>query len=259
MASELLDQGVVAIVNENDTIAVEELRFGDNDALAAQVGNAVGADLVVLLTEVDGLFTADPRRDASARRIGALSADDPVALAYTAGDQQSLLGTGGMRSKVLSASTAARVGIPTVVAHGSREGVLARVLAGADEGTLFVPGGGRLSARRKWIAASVRTRGTLHVDDGAREALLVGGRSLLPVGVVAVEGRFDVGDAVRIVGPDGALLGRGLCRYASEDARAALGLRREAIGARLGWLPARELVHRDDFLPAHRHREAGQV
>lgn len=250
VTAELLAAGALPIVNENDTIAIEELRFGDNDALAAQVAAAIGADVLVLLTEVDGLYDADPRHEPTARQIAALAADDPDALAFTASGGRSDLGTGGMRSKVLAAGKAAAVGIPTVVAHGARPGVLVQVLDGAAEGTLFLPGRSRLSARRKWLATSVRTRGTLHLDDGAARALLLQGRSLLPVGVRRVEGRFGVGDAVRIVGPDGALLGRGLCRYASEDAAAVAGMRSAAIAERLGWLPARELVHRDDFLPA---------
>lgn len=257
VTAELLAAGMVPVVNENDTVAIEELRFGDNDALAAQVAAAIGADLLVLLTEVDGLYTADPRHDPAAVRIAALRADDPAALAATAGGTRSELGTGGMRSKVVAADKAAAVGIPTVVAHGGRPGVLAQVLAGADEGTLFLPGRRRLSARRKWLATSVRTRGALHLDAGAADALLLQGRSLLPVGVARVEGRFGVGDAVRIVGPDGQTLGRGLCRYASEDAAAVAGLRSEAITARLGWLPARELVHRDDFLPARGRASGG--
>jgi glutamate 5-kinase len=255
VTAELLAAGVVPIVNENDTIAIEELRFGDNDALAAQVAAAIGADLLVLLTEVDGLYDADPRENPAAKQIPALAADDPAAIAATASGGRSDLGTGGMRSKVLAAAKAAAVGIPTVVAHGARPGVLAQVLDGAPEGTLFLPGRSRLSARRKWLATSVRTRGTLHLDDGAARALLLEGRSLLPVGVRRVEGRFGVGDAVRVLGPDGTLLGRGLCRYTSEDATAVVGLRSDAIAERLGWLPARELVHRDDFLPAAIGRE----
>lgn len=249
VAAELLDQGVVPIVNENDTVAIEELGFGDNDALAAQVAVAVGAELLVLLTEVDGLMTADPRVDPSATRIASIAARDPAALAATAGGSRSTLGTGGMRSKVQAADNAARVGVATVVAAGARPGVLAAILAGDDVGTLLLPHRARLSARRKWLATAVRPRGTVIVDDGAALALRETGRSLLPVGVRAVEGRFGVGDAVRIVDAAGVVLGRGLARYTSEDARAIAGMRSDAIVAALGWLPARELVHRDDFLP----------
>lgn len=244
---ELLAAGVLPVVNENDTISVEELRFGDNDALAAQMAQAVAADVLILLTEVDGLYTADPRVDPSAELLPAVASRDEAALAR-AGLGTSTFGTGGMRSKVLAARKAGEVGIPTVVAHGRRSGVIARVLAGAAEGSLFVPPRRKLTARRKWLSMSPRPRGTLTVDAGAAEALSVGGRSLLPVGVTAVEGQFRVGDAVAVVGPGGESLGVGLVRYGSEDARAAAGLRTAEIAARLGWLPARELVHRDDLV-----------
>ncbi len=247
VAAELLEAGVLPVVNENDTVSVEELRFGDNDALAAQMAQAVAADVLVLLTEVDGLYTADPRSDPAAVRLDAVASRDEAALAI-AGVGTSTFGTGGMRSKVLAAKKAGEVGVPTVVAHGRRPGVVARVLAGELEGTVFVPPRRRLSAKRKWLATSPRVRGVVRVDAGAAHALSVGGRSLLPVGVTEVEGRFGVGDAVRVVGPAGEALGRGLSRYTSEDAREAAGLRTEAIAARLGWLPARELIHRDDFV-----------
>ncbi len=247
VAAELLSAGILPVVNENDTVSVEELRFGDNDALAAQFAQAVGADVLILLTEVDGLYTANPHLDPTAQLLHSVASRDDTALAR-AGSGTSRFGTGGMRSKVLAARKAGEVGIVTVVAHGRREGVVARVLAGESEGTIFVPPRRRLTARRKWLTMSPRVRGTVVVDAGAAHALAVGGRSLLPVGVTQVEGRFGVGDAVRVVGPDGALLGRGLVRYASEDAREAAGLRTDEIATRLGWLPAKELVHRDDFV-----------
>jgi len=247
VADELLGAGILPVVNENDTVSVEELRFGDNDALAAQIAQAVGAELLVLLTEVDGLYTADPHVDPDAVLLRGVASRDDAALAL-AGSGTSTFGTGGMRSKVLAARRAGEVGIPTIVAHGRRPGVVARVLAGELEGTLFAPPRRRLTALRKWLTMSPRERGVVTVDAGAAHALAVGGCSLLPVGVTDVEGHFVVGDAVRLLGPKGEALGRGLVRYTSEDARQAAGLRTAEIAARLGWLPARELVHRDDFV-----------
>ncbi|MCO4760928.1 MAG: glutamate 5-kinase [Myxococcales bacterium] len=244
---ELLDAGILPVVNENDTVSVKELRFGDNDALAAQMAQTIAADVLILLTEVDGLFTADPHIHPDAVKLDAVRSRDDSVLAI-AGEGTSAFGTGGMRSKVMAARNAGEVGVPTVVAHGRRPGVLARVLAGELEGTVFVPTTRKLSARRKWLAANPRTRGQVDVDAGAAHALRVGGRSLLPVGVTGVSGRFGVGDAIRIVGPDGAVLGRGLARYTSEDAKMAAGLRTAQVAEKLGWLPAKELVHRDDFV-----------
>lgn len=249
VAAELLEHGVVPIVNENDTVAIEELGFGDNDALAAQVAVAVGAELLVLLTEVDGLMTADPRLDPTATRVPHLDAFDPRTAAFTEVGSRSTLGTGGMRSKMQAAAIAAHAGIATLVADARRADVLAALISGADVGTLLWPGPSRLSARRKWLATTVRPRGSVSVDAGAARALVEGGRSLLPVGVRAVEGRFEVGDPVRVLAPDGSALGRGLVRYASEDARAIAGLRTDAVTRQLGWLPAAELIHRDDFWP----------
>lgn len=247
VSAELLAAGVVPIVNENDTIAIEELGFGDNDALAAHVAVAIGAELVVLLTETDGVFDADPRLVPDAARLPQLWAGDRRAAAATASGSRSTLGTGGMRTKIDAAVVAARAGIPTVIASGRSDDVLAAVLRGADVGTLVWPRGVRLSARRKWLATTVRPRGVLVVDDGAAHALVEAGRSLLPVGVVEVRGRFGVGDPVQVQDRRGGVLGRGIARYASDDARAIAGLRRDDIVARLGWLPAGEVIHRDDF------------
>jgi glutamate 5-kinase len=246
--AELMAAGVLPIVNENDTVAVDELKFGDNDALAAQVAHVVAADLVLLLTEVDGLYTADPRVVPEAVRLPEVRWQDPRAL-EVAGASTSAFGTGGMRSKVLAARSAGAVGAWTLIAHGKTPGNVRRALAGEDVGSLFQPAPRRLTGKRSWIASSVRPRGSLHVDAGAARALLEGGRSLLPIGVVRVEGRFGVGDPVAVVGPDGQLLGRGLVRHDSAEASAAIGRRTEQLLSERGWLAA-ELVHRDDFVPA---------
>lgn len=247
VTTELLEAAMLPIVNENDTVAVEEIRFGDNDALAAQVAHLVGASALILLTEVQGLFTADPHLHPDAALLNAVASRDGRALAI-AGAGAGKFGTGGMRSKVLAARKAGELGVITVVADGKRAGSLAEVLSGAPVGTIFVPPGRHLSGKRKWIVSSVRIRGVVIVDAGAAVALREGGRSLLPAGVVAVQGRFGVGDALLVRDPAGRPVGRGLSRYHSKDAAPIVGLRTDQIASKLGWLPARELIHRDDFV-----------
>ncbi|MBM4345639.1 MAG: glutamate 5-kinase [Deltaproteobacteria bacterium] len=244
---ELLAAGVVPIVNENDTVAVEELKFGDNDQLAAQVAHLVEAEALVLLTEVDGLYTANPHTDDDARMVTFVGPRDHAALA-AAGDGKSAFGTGGMRSKVLAANKAGAVGVVTAIAAGKRQDVLRDLLAGQPVGTVFAPPAGKLQGRRSWLATSGRARGVLHLDDGAARAIASGTRSLLPAGVVRVSGQFAVGDPVDLADPAGAVLARGLVRYASDDAAKVCGLRSEQIAGVLGWLPAGELVHRDDLV-----------
>jgi len=250
--AELTAAGVVPIVNENDTVAVDELKFGDNDQLAAQVALLIEADALVLLTEVEGLYDANPRTHPQARLRSWVGPRDPTALAG-AEDGTSAFGTGGMRSKVIAARKAGAVGVVSAIADGKRPQVVAEVLRGDPVGTVFAPAARRSSGRRGWLATSVRGRGVLHLDAGAAQAIALGGKSLLPAGVVRVEGRFDVGDPVELRGPDGQTIGRGLVRYGSDDAARVAGLRSDAIIALFGWLPAGEIVHRDDMglnLPA---------
>lgn len=245
---ELVDARILPIVNENDTVAVDEIRFGDNDALAAQVAHVVGADALVLLTEVEGLYTADPHQDPDARLLNSADSHDASVLA-TAGAGTSQFGTGGMRSKVLAAGKAGEVGVLCVIASGKRPGVLGALFRGEEVGTVFGPLARRLTGKRSWIATSVRPRGTIVVDDGAAIALRTGGRSLLPIGVSRIEGSFRAGDPVLVTDLRGEPVGRGLCRYDSEDARRAAGRRSDEIATEIGWLPASELIHRDDFVP----------
>ncbi|MGH7895344.1 MAG: glutamate 5-kinase, partial [Candidatus Binatia bacterium] len=244
----LLDLGVVPIVNENDTVAVEELNFGDNDNLSALTATLVEADLLVILSDVDGLYTADPRVDRRATRIGLARADDP-ALAGIAGPSRSGVGTGGMASKLAAARTAAAAGIATVIADGSHAHTLARIFdADADVGTLLVADGDALGHRKHWIAHTLKPQGTLHLDAGAVRALAQNGRSLLPSGVRAVDGRFDVGDCVRCVGPDGHEVARGLVTYGAADLERILGAHTREITARLGYKGSDEVIHRDDLV-----------
>jgi len=244
----LLDLGVVPIVNENDTVAVEELNFGDNDNLSALTATLVEADLLVILSDVAGLYTADPRIDPSATRIGFARADDP-ALTRIAGPSRSGLGRGGMVSKLAAARTAAAAGIATVIAEGSHPHPLARIFGPEDEaGTLLVADGDALQHRKHWIAHTLKPQGTLHLDAGAVRALAQGGRSLLPSGVRAVDGRFGVGDCVCCVGPDGEEVARGLVTYAAADLDKIKGVHTREIPALLGYKGSDEVIHRDDLV-----------
>ena len=244
----LLELGIVPVVNENDAVADDEIRFGDNDRLAALVAHLVSADLLVLLTDAPGLLTADPRLDSSASLIEEiLEVDDELeAIAAGPGTER---GSGGMASKLAAAKIAAWSGVRAVIAQASRDGVLADVVAGAPgAGTVVQPRARRLSARKLWIAFAVGSGGTVVVDDGARQALLDRGVSLLPAGVREVEGRFEAEAAVEIAGLDGKVFAKGLCRVSASELRAIAGKRT----ADLPEGTPHEAVHRDDLvvLPA---------
>ena len=244
----LLALGAIPIVNENDTVAVEELQFGDNDNLSALTASLVEADLLVILSDVAGVYDADPRDGADATLIPLARAQDR-AIAAAAGPSSSGIGTGGMASKVAAARKAAAAGIPTIVAHGARRGILAAVFDPAVEvGTLLLADGDRLARRKHWIAHTLRPAGTLHLDAGAVRALAQGGRSLLPSGVQAVEGAFGVGDCVRCVGPDGGEVARGLASYAAQDVDRIKGLHTRDVPSVLGHKAGDEIIHRDDLV-----------
>jgi glutamate 5-kinase len=239
----LLDHRVVPIINENDTVATEEIKFGDNDQLAALVCNLVSADLLVMLTDVEGVRDATGVRIPIVRDIEREAA--PVAGKSTTGG----VGSGGMASKVGSARIVTRTGVPAVVAPGRDADVITRVLAGEDVGTLFVPqAGGQLSSRKHWIAYGSKPGGRVTVDEGATLALRDRGRSLLPAGIVAVDGDFELGDTVSIVTRDGIEIARGLVAYTADDLRKIQGLQSAGIEARLGYKGIDEAIHRDDLV-----------
>jgi len=240
--------GVLPIVNENDTVSVDELKFGDNDKLSALVANLVGADLLVLLTDVRGVFQSDPRIDPDAVLIPVLRRIDARLLGRVS-DGAGTLGTGGMRSKLQAAQQAARAGIATVIADGRAPGTLARILdRDRGEGSLILPAGDRIARRKHWIAFSKAPRGALHCDAGAARAVRRGGRSLLPSGVTAVDGRFRRGDSVSLHDPAGAEFARGLAAYDAEDAARIAGRRSQEIERILGYDEGAALVHRDDLV-----------
>ncbi|RJX36180.1 MAG: glutamate 5-kinase [Desulfarculus sp.] len=243
----LLDWGVIPVINENDTVAVEEIKLGDNDNLAATLTNQLGADLLINLTNVDGILDADPRLKPAARRIPLVQKVKP-ALLKLASAQPGAVGRGGILSKVKAAEKAARCGAHTIVANGKLDGVLDRLVAGEDLGTLFMPHSARLTARKAWIAFDAKPAGELVVDEGAVRPLCEGGKSLLPAGVREVRGRFSQGQAVRVLGPGGVVLGVGLCNYASAELEKIKGLRSGEIQARLGYKDFDEVIHRDNLV-----------
>lgn len=245
----LLEARVVPIVNENDSVATEELRFGDNDQLAAQVVNVIGADLLVLLTDTDGVFDVPPSAGGGTR-IPEIAEVTPNLLRATTREGSSL-GSGGMRAKLEAARTAARFGVPTVIADGRRRGMLARILHGEDAGTLIRPSASRLSSRKHWIAYSLKPRGSLQLDEGATRALVEGGRSLLPIGVVDSAGRFSVGDPVSCVTPDGHEIARGLIAYSRAELDLIKGHRTSRIQGLLGFSNGPAVIHRNDLVLLH--------
>jgi glutamate 5-kinase len=240
----LLELGVVPVINENDTVATAEIRYGDNDRLGARVAEMVSADCLVLLSDVDGLYDADPTRDAAATLIPEVREITP-AIEALAGASATEFGSGGMVTKLIAARIALSAGCATVIASGKRLRPLAAIESG-KACTWFVTDRSPLAARKKWIAGTLKPRGHLTIDAGAEKALAAG-RSLLPVGVVAVEGRFERGDAVTIRSREGRDLARGLVAYGSDEARRIQGRRSEDIEQLLGYRDRDELIHRDNL------------
>jgi glutamate 5-kinase len=243
----LLAYGVVPVVNENDTVATDEIRLGDNDTLAALAANLVEAEVLVILTDQEGLFDADPRLKAEARLVPEAELGD-VALEAMAGEGRGELGRGGMRTKLLAARWAARSGAATVIAHGRRAGVLGAVAAGEPVGTLLKPAQGVMAARKRWIAGQLQVRGRVHLDAGAVAAMREKNRSLLPVGVKKVEGEFSRGELVACLDPEGREVARGLVNYDASEARRILGLPSARVQEALGYPGAPELIHRDNLV-----------
>ena len=243
----MLGLGVVPVINENDCVVTDEIRFGDNDTLGALAANLVEADVLVLLTDQDGLFTNDPRTHADAVLVDERQASD-VSLDAMAGNGKGALGRGGMYTKLRASRLAARSGACTVIVGGRSECVIERLHKGESLGTLLLPDEGRTLARKRWMAGHLRMKGQLIMDAGAVRALRQAGSSLLPVGVRSVEGRFVRGDMVACLGPDGQEIARGLVNYSSDQVGKVLGLPSHQLHSVLGFAGEPELVHRDNMV-----------
>lgn len=239
----LLELGCIPIVNENDAIANDEIRYGDNDRIATLVAHNVGADVLVLLTDTPGLYTADPRTDPTATLVEVVQADDPL-LSVAATQSGSNRGSGGMASKLSAARMASWAGVRAVIGKASRPDVLVDAVAGRPVGTTFLPSTRAVSARKLWIGFATNVEGSLVVDDGARRALVERGTSLLPAGVTAVEGGFDQGEVVAVRSTDGTVIARGIVLCDSDTVRAVMGHRTSDLPGNV----AHEVIHRDDLL-----------
>ncbi len=245
---ELLDMGILPIVNENDTVATEELKFGDNDTLSALVASLVQAQWLFLLTDVDGLYSADPRRFPEAERILAVSGSELRSLAVDTSSEGKSWGTGGMVTKITAARIATSAGVRTVIMHGREPENIPKILAGEPIGTQFAPQPQCLSARKRWIAYGMVPMGELALDEGAVKAITTKGRSLLSAGIKSVAGEFDNGDCVSLLNPDGLEIGRGISHYNSNELRKIQGYRSEEISEILGYEGETTVVHRDNLV-----------
>jgi glutamate 5-kinase len=242
----LFELGTLPVINENDTVSVAEIKFGDNDHLAAMVTNLLRAPLLVLLTNVDGLYSADPTTPNAQLLATVPAIDDTVA--GLAADTKSVLGSGGMRSKLRAARLVTASGEAVIMANGATPGVLDRIFAAEPLGTLFLPHGGTVPSWKRWVGYTAQPRGQLITDAGARRAVEAGGKSLLPIGLVRVAGDFGKGDVVSVADAAGHEFARGLCNYSAADAGRICGLRTAQIASVLGSAPYEEIIHRDNLV-----------
>jgi glutamate 5-kinase len=244
---ELIRLGVVPIINENDTVVTDEIRFGDNDTLAGLVSNLVEADRLVILTDRDGLYDSDPRSNSEAKLVSEAEAGDK-SLEAMAGSSSGALGRGGMVTKLKAAALAARSGTGTLIASGREPKIISRLSQGEQLGTLLTAGDNPVGARKQWLAGQLQVKGELVLDDGAVKVLAESGRSLLPIGVAEVRGNFVRGELVSCCGQDGKELARGLVNYGSEDAQKIIGKASSEILSILGYCDDEELIHRNNLV-----------
>jgi len=243
----LLRMSIVPVINENDTVAVDEIKFGDNDQLSALATNLVEADLLVILSDIDGLYDRDPRCHSNAVKIPFVENIDTLDLDKLARDA-GVHGTGGIRSKCAAARKAAHFGAASVIANGNQSGVLASILSGEETGTFILPREDRLTSRKHWIAFSTRPSGRVFVDEGAEAALLKGGKSLLPSGIKGVDGSFDAGEVVHCVDAKGMEFARGMVNYSSAEIARIKGLKSSELEGVLGYKVYDEVIHRDNLV-----------
>lgn len=243
----ILDYGAVPVINENDSIVVDEIKFGDNDYLSSLVTNLAQADMFIILTDIDGFYDKDPRLHPDARFISLVETIGPEIENYAL-SSRSKVGKGGMITKITAAKTAASFGIPTIIADGKTPGNLSKIIEGENIGTLIMPKKNKLTSRKHWIAYTLKPHGQIVVDEGARAAVTEKRRSLLPSGVLSVRGRFDAGEAVSCCDAGGAEFARGLTSYSSEDIDLIKGLKSASIQETLGHFSQKEIINRDDLV-----------
>lgn len=243
----LLDFDVIPVINENDTVAVHELKFGDNDTLSARVTNLLEAELLVILSDVDGLYSADPRIDKNGVKLDYVEEVDEKILEI-AKDSSSATGLGGMASKVRAAEEAAKFGAATIVLSGAEKGGLESAIKGEPIGTFFFPHEDRMKSKKHWIVFHLKSQGRVMVDEGAQKALTEGGKSLLASGIAKVEGSFESGAAIYLVGKDGSEFAKGLIKYHSHELEKIKGQKSDKIDKILGYKPSNEVMHRDDMV-----------
>ncbi len=242
----LLSWKIVPIINENDTVAVEEIKFGDNDNLAAMIAILMDADVLVTLTDIEGLYTKDPRNNPDAELIPVVNTIKK-SIEKMAGSIPGSLGTGGMLTKIKAAKKVTSAGIPMVIARGEKPGILTRLFEGEEHGTFFIPGKERLSRKKCWIAFSLKPQGTVVIDDGAASAIVEKGKSLLPGGITDVTGEFGEGSPVEFSNAKNEVLGVGLVNYSASDIKKIMGLKTNRIKEKLGHKPYDEVIHRDNL------------
>lgn len=243
----LLGYGVVPVINENDTVATNEIKFGDNDQLAVLVASLIGADRLIILSDVDGLYSEDPKKNPKAGIIETVTAVTEE-IKTLAGGEGSAVGTGGMYSKILAAEKAMKLGVAVNIISGKHPAILLELMQGHRHGTEFLSGEEKLSARKGWIAYGVKAKGGVKVDDGARSAIIKLGKSLLPSGVLSVEGKFDTGSAIYCFDKDGLKIAKGLANYSSDEMEAIMGKKTSDIERILGYKYSDEIIHRDNLV-----------
>lgn len=243
----LLDHGILSIINENDTVTVDEIKLGDNDHLAAQITHLVEASMLVILSDVDGLFTADPRKNSEAALIPLIEEVTPE-IERIAGEPGAISGTGGMATKVQAAKSVAAYGVTTLIVNGTAPGLMQRAFQGESIGSLFLPKPVRLTSKKHWIAHSLKVKGEVVLDEGAAEAILKKGKSLLASGIREVTGKFEVGDAIRCLTPDGKEIAKGLTNYSASEMISIKGIHSSQIEKKLGYKSTDEVIHRDNLV-----------
>jgi glutamate 5-kinase len=243
----LLDWGIIPVVNENDTVVVEEIKFGDNDNLSALIAQLTEADLLVALTDMDGLYDSDPRQSENATVIAVVRRIDSQVEGF-AGDRPGTLGTGGMISKLLAAKKVTAAGVPMIIGNGRKRYILKQIFDGEEVGTLFLPAERRLSSKKQWIAHTLKPQGDICVDTGAAEAVKLRGKSLLSTGITAVKGTFEAGAPVRCMSTEDEEIGIGLVNYSAEEIEKIKGIHSHKIEDILGYKHSDEVIHRDNFV-----------